>query len=201
MNATTRPLISAMQMSLDGNILGPERQALDFVDSWADGLGLLPPVDAFVLGGGMLPEYTDFWTAVKDDPQGAADMLGRDPYPRELDYAKLAAEAPHLVLSKTLKTVDWPSGRIVRDIGEIAELRRQPGKAVYVVGGPGLIASLIDAGLLDELRLIVHPFVTGGGTALFGELSGRRALDLVSAAPMSSGRVNLTYRLDGTIAR
>jgi dihydrofolate reductase len=201
MNATTRPLISAMQMSLDGNILAPERQAFDFVDSWADGLGLLPPVDAFVLGGGMLPEYTDFWTAVKDDPRAAADMLGRDPYPRELDYAKLAAETPHLVLSKTLETVDWPSGRIVRDIGEIAELRRQPGKAVYVVGGPGLIASLIDADLLDELRLIVHPFVTGDGTALFGGLSGRRALDLVSAAPMSSGRVNLTYRLGDTIAR
>jgi dihydrofolate reductase len=201
MNDTTRPLISAMQMSLDGNILGPERQALDFVDSWADGLGLLPPVDAFVLGGGMIPEYTDFWTAVKDDPHGVADMLGRDPYPRELDYAKLAAETPHLVLSKTLETVDWPSGQIVRDIAEIAELRRQPGKAVYVVGGPGLIASLIDAGLLDELRLIVHPFVTGGGTALFGEVSERRALDLVSTAPMSSGRVNLTYRLGDTIAR
>jgi dihydrofolate reductase len=195
MNASTRPLISAMQVSLDGNVLGPERQALDFVDSWADGLGLLPPVDAFVLGGGMLPEYTDFWTAVKDDPQSAADMLGRDPYPREFDYATLAAETPHLVLSKTLETVDWPSGRIVRDIAEIAELRQQSGKAVYVVGGPSLIASLIDAGLLDELRLIVHPFVTGGGTALFGGLSERRALDLVSAAEMNSGRVNLTYRL------
>jgi dihydrofolate reductase len=195
MNATTRPLISAMQVGLDGNVLGPDRQALDFVDSWADGLELLPPVDAFILGGGMLPEYTDFWTAVKDDPKGAADMLGRDPYPRELAYATLAAQTPHLVLSTTLETVDWPSGRIVRDLDEIAELRRQKGQAVYVVGGPGLIASLIDAGLLDELRLIVHPFVTGDGTALFGGVTGRQALDLVSASSTDAGRVNLTYRL------
>jgi dihydrofolate reductase len=195
MNATTRPLISAMQMTLDGNVLGPEREVFDFVDSWADGLGLLPPVDAFVLGGGMFPEYAQFWTAVLDDPDGAAAMLGRDPYPREVAYAKLAAETPHLVLSRTLRTVDWPTGRIVRDLGEIAELRRQPGAAAYVVGGAGLVASLIDADLLDELRLLVHPFVTGRGTALFGGIAAGRALDLVSATPTGSGRVNLTYRL------
>ena len=201
MSTTPRALISAMQVTLDGYSHGAKNESdPDWVDSWADGLELLPPVDAFVLGGGMYPDYAQFWRAVLDDPSAASDMLGRDPYPREIAYARTAAETPHLVLSRTLETVDWPSGQIVRDIAEIAELRRQPGKAVYVVGGPGLIASLIDAGLLDELHLIVHPFVTGGGTPLFGGLPGRLALDLVSATPMSSGRVNLTYRLGDPIA-
>ena len=61
-----------------------------------------------------------------------------------------------------------------------------------MVGGPGLVASLIDAGLLDELRLIVHPLAVHGGKALFAR---RQALELVAVAPMAAGRVNLTYRL------
>ena len=80
-------------------------------------------------------------------------------------------------------------------------LRQQPGKAVYVVGAPGLFASLINAGLLDELRLIVHPVATGGGTAVFGGIAERQALELVSAEPTTSGRVNLTYRLGASTAQ
>jgi riboflavin biosynthesis pyrimidine reductase len=44
---------------------------------------------------------------------------------------------------------------------------------VYVVGGPGLLTSLIDAHLVDELRLIVHPVVTGGGRAVFAGITER----------------------------
>lgn len=99
------------------------------------------------------------------------------------------------MLSKTLTDASWPTARIARDIGEIRTLRQQPGRAAYVVGGPGLVTSLINAGLLDELRLIVHPVATGGGRALFRGISERQALELVSAEPMASGRLNLTYRL------
>jgi hypothetical protein len=72
----TRRFISAMQVTLDGYILGPDGES-DWVDSWADGLGLLPRVDAFVLGGGMFPEYEAFWTAIREDATGASEMLGR----------------------------------------------------------------------------------------------------------------------------
>jgi dihydrofolate reductase len=197
---TPRALISAMQVTLDGYVLGPEGDA-DSFDSWADGLELLPPVDAFVLGGGMFPGYEQFWAAILDDPSAASDMLGRDPYPREVAYARVAAETPHLVLSRTLTDTSWPSARIVRDIDDIRTLRQQPGKAVYVVGGPGMVTSLINAGLLDELRLIVHPVAAGGGRALFEGMAERQAFQLVSAEPMASGRVNLTYRLSADGAR
>lgn len=192
---TSRSLISAMQVTLDGYSRGPEGEA-DWVDSWADGLQLLPAVDTFVLGGGMFPDYERFWAAVLDDPNSASDMLGRDLYPREVGYARLAVETPHVVLSRTLTGATWPTTRIVHDIDEIRTLKQQPGKAVYVVGGPGLLASLVNAGLLDELRLIVHPVATGGGTPLLGGITERQALELVSAEPAASGRVNLTYRTD-----
>jgi dihydrofolate reductase len=191
---TPRVLISAMQVTLDGYVLGPEGDA-DSFDSWADGRELLPPVDAFVLGGGMFPGYEQFWAAILDEPSAASDMLGRDPYPREVTYARVAAETPHLVLSKTLTDTSWPTAQIVRDIEEIRGFRQQPGNAVYVVGGPGLVTSLVNAGLLDELRLIVHPVAAGGGMSLFGGIAERQALEFVSAEPMGSGRVNLTYRL------
>jgi dihydrofolate reductase len=190
---TSRSLISAMQVTLDGYILDPKGE-VDWVDSWADGLALLPPVDTFVLGGGMFSQYEQFWAAILDDPIAASDMLGRDPYPREVTYARVAKETPHLVLSNTLTDPTWPTARIIHDIDEIRSLRQQPGKAVYVVGGPGLVTSLMNAGLLDELHLIVHPVATGGGTGVFGDLAERTSFELVSAEPMASGRVHLAYR-------
>ena len=189
---TPRPLISAMQVTLDG--YSSEGDA-EWVDSWADGLELLPPVGAFVLGGGMFPDYEEFWATILQDPRAAADVLGRDVYPRETAYARLAAETPHVVLSKTLTEPRWPTARIVHDIDEIRSLKQQPGKAIYVVGGPRLLTSLINEGLLDELRFIVHPVAVGDGTPLFEGMAERQALDLVEAEPMPSGRVHLTYRL------
>jgi dihydrofolate reductase len=192
--STTRRLIAAMQVTLDGRILGPDGE-VDWVDSWADGLELLPPVDAFVLGAGMFPDYERFWAAFLEDPSAAADMLGRDPYPRELAYARVAAATPHLVLSTMLTETAWPTARIVRDLDEIRALRRQPGNAVYVVGGPRLLASLIGARVLDELRLIVHPVLAGGGPTFFTGSTQRNGLELVAAEPLTSGRLRLDYRL------
>jgi len=191
---SSRPFIAAMQVTLDGYILGPDGEA-DWVDSWADGLDVLPEVDAFVLGGGMFPDYEQFWAAILDNPAAASEWLGRDPYPRELNYARVAAKTPHLVLSTTLRHTTWPTARIVPDINELHALKALVGDAVYVVGGPRLVTSLINSDLLDELRLIVHPVVVGSGTPLFGGVTQRQALELLRTEPRASGRVNLTYRI------
>lgn len=196
--SNSRPLIAAMQVTLDG--YSSEGDA-DWVDSWADGLELLPPVDAFVLGGGMFPDYEQFWSTILDNPAAASEWLGRDVYPREIAYARLAARTPHLVLSKTLTNPSWPTAQVVRDINGITALKEQRGAAVYVVGGPGLLASLIGARLLDEVRLIVHPVIAGGGRSVFGDIGERQALELVAADSTSNGRMHLTYRFgadDGT---
>jgi dihydrofolate reductase len=196
---SSRPFIAAIQVTLDGYILGPEGKA-DWVDSWADGLELLPPVDTFVLGGGMFPDYEQFWAAILDDPAAASAWLGRDPYAREINYARIAAETEHLVLSTTLSQATWPTARFARDINQLRAVKAQAGNAVYAVGGPGLVTSLINSGLLDELRLIVHPVAVGGGKALFGGVAQRQALELLRTEPAASGRVNLTYRLRAATA-
>jgi dihydrofolate reductase len=194
MTTASGRFIAAMQVTLDGYSLGPDGTA-DWVDSWADGLGLLPRVDAFVLGAGMFPGYEVFWAALRDDPAAVAGWLGRDPYPREIEYARVAAETPHLVLSTTLDGAAWPSARIVSDLEELRAFKAHPGGVAYVVGGAGLVRSLIDARLLDELRLIVHPLVVGAGAPLFDGLARPQNLNLVSSERTAVGRLNLTYRI------
>jgi dihydrofolate reductase len=121
-------------------------------------------------------------------------MLGRDPYPREIAYAEVAAHTEHLVLSTTLADVAWPSARIVRSVEEIRTFKHGGHGTVYVVGGPTLITSLLDAGLLDELRLIVHPILVGAGQSITGLLDSPQRLELVAAEPAAGGRAALAYR-------
>ena len=192
--STSRDLIAVLQMTLDGKILDSEGGS-DWVDSWADGLELLPPVDSFVLGAGMFSGYQEFWAAMLDDHAAVSAMLGRDPYPRELAYAQVASTTEHLVLSTTLVDVTWPSARIVRSLDEIRAFKQQGNGTTYVVGGPTLITALLDAGLLDELRLIVHPVLVGAGQSITGAFSSRQHVQLVAAEPFAGGCVTLTYRV------
>ena len=122
------------------------------------------------------------------------EWLGRDPYPREVEYAHVAAETPHLILSTTLGEAAWPTARIV-SLEELRAFKAQPGGAVYVVGGIGLVRSLMDAGLLDELRLIVHPVLAGAGAALFDGIGRQQDLELIDSERTAAGRINLTYRV------
>ncbi len=192
--STSKELIAVLQTTLDARILDADGRS-DWVDSWADGLELLPSVDGFVLGAGMFSGYEPFWAAILEGRVLAGELLGREPYPRELAYAEVAARTEHLVLSTTLAEVAWPSARIVRSTEEIRSFKHDGPGTVYVAGGPTLITSLLDAGLLDELRLIVHPILVGAGQSITGVLGSPQRLELVAAEPSVGGRVALTYRL------
>ncbi|GLQ57249.1 hypothetical protein GCM10010862_45080 [Devosia nitrariae] len=184
-----------MQVSLDGFTQGSDQTGEEWVDSWADALELIPDVDAFVQGAGMYPGYGDYWAAIHAEPQSIPPFQARLPYEREVAYARRAAETPHYVVSKTLENVSWPpTAQIVKDLDKLRELKDKEGGNIYVVGGPTLVTNLLNAGLLDELRLIVHPLLLAGGRALFEGVSDRRQLTFVGAQPAASGRVVLSYR-------
>jgi dihydrofolate reductase len=82
---------------------------------------------------------------------------------------------------------------VVRGLEEIAALKQQPGKEIYLVGGARTTASLIDAGLVDELRLIVYPLIAGEGRGLFAATERRRGLELRNVQQLPEGRVSLIY--------
>lgn len=187
-----RKLIAAMKTSLDGKIEGPDGYA-DWVEAWSEDYGLTPLVDACVVGGGMYPGYERYWTAVQNGPDKPLPMTDRLPTPAEVEWGRFAAQTPHYVLSRTLNSALWPQTRFVRGLEEIAVLKEQPGMDIYLMGGARVTASLLDAGLVDELRLIVYPLIGGEGKALFATATRRRALELRKVEQVPRGGVSLIY--------
>jgi len=191
---SSRKMIAALQVSLDGFIQGPDGEK-DWADSWASALQLIPDVDMFVLGGRMYPDYGAYWESIEANPDRVPPFQEQIPTKSEVAYARLAATTPHIVLSTTLTSVSWPpTAQVIRDVAELRTLKSQPGKNMYVVGGATLVASLLNENLIDELRLIIHPIVLGKGQGLFSSVTRRLLLDLVQARANESGRVIVTYR-------
>ncbi len=192
-----RKIIAALQTTVDGFIEGPKGE-LDWAmiedeEAWKEIFKMLESVDTCILGRVMYPDYEQFWLAVLANPTGILPFSGQVPTKNEIAYARWADKTPHFVLSKTLDKVKWKTTRIARDVEEIRKLNRKPGKDIYAVGGAALVSSLMNAGLIDELRLLVNPLVLGGGKPLFKDVKGRHGLKLVQAKPLKSGKVGLIY--------
>lgn len=189
-----RKLIAGMKISLDGKFEGPDGVA-DWVDAWSEDYDLAGQIDTCLLGGGMYAGYERYWTSVRTSPETPAWIRDHPPTDAEREWAGFAAQTPHYVLSSTLTSVEWPNTRILTSTDDVAALKRQKGGAIYLIGGAQTTASLIDAGLVDELRLLIYPLVAGEGRPLFESTRRRQALDLVDVKPRTAGRVLMTYAL------
>jgi dihydrofolate reductase len=187
-----RNIIAALQVSLDGFIEGPNGE-LDWVGTWEDPFDLIARIDTCILGRRMYSGYEQYWRAIVANPAGILPFTGKIATASEIAYARFADQTPHIVLSTTLDDVAWKTARIVRDVEEIRSMKQRQGKDMHAVGGATLVSSLMNVGLIDELRLIVHPIILGGGKALFRDVKERHGLNLVEAKPLKSGKVGLTY--------
>jgi dihydrofolate reductase len=103
------------------------------------------------------------------------------------------------VVSSTLEEAGWNNSTLIREnaLENIARLKRQPGKDITIIGSAALVRSLLEAGLVDELRLMVHPLVLGGGKRLFENGGEQETLELVSSETFGTGVVSLAYRPSG----
>ena len=190
-----RKLIAGMKLSLDGKMEGPEGVA-DWVEAWSDDYGLMPQIDACVLGGGMYGGYERYWSSIQNEPDQPAWITGAAPTGAEREWASFIRKTPHYVLSSKLDTALWPNTRFVRSVDVIAALKQQSGKDIYLIGGARTTASFIDAGLVDELRLLVYPLVAGEGRALFETAKRRQGLQLRKVEQLQDGKLSLVYGIN-----
>lgn len=82
------------------------------------------------------------------------------------------------------------------DAGDfVRDLKARPGKGICVLGGGELARSLLEADVIDEVGLNIHPVLLGGGVPLFGDAGRRIPLDLVDARRIDGGCLLATYRV------
>jgi dihydrofolate reductase len=98
------------------------------------------------------------------------------------------------VFSSTLETADWNNSVIVRGdiVKEVQKLKDESQGNLVMFGHGQLSRSLLANGLLDVLRLVVHPVIVGQPLRGFGE-NPKTPLRLISSHPRKSGVVVLTY--------
>ena len=111
------------------------------------------------------------------------------------EVADFMNSIPKVVFSRTLTEAEWSNTRLVKSNAqdEVASLKQQPGKDLFIFGSAGLSSTLMGNGLIDEYRLGLTPVVLGGGNPLFKPSQERLRLRLLEARPLKSGCVILRY--------
>ena len=155
--------------------LGDEQVEQYFADRIAE-------EDAMLLGRRTYEEWVHFWPTSEIEP-----------------FASHINAVPKYIVSRTLKSVAWPTAGPAHLLGgdlreSVLDLKNRPGRNIGVHGSPSLVASLIQAHLLDTLRLAVFPVVAGRGGRLFGEGFAPERLQLVDSLVGKSGIAVLTYK-------
>lgn len=181
-------------MSLDGVVQAPGGAEED-----TDG--------GFIYGGWSMPYFDPqvMGTAIGEGMNSAAALLfGRrtwqamaatwpdragDPYADQMNAIK------KYVLSSTLTQddLDWNNTTLLSSFADIETLRDQDGGDVVIWGSSRLVTSLLAAGLVDELNLMIEPILLGGGKRIFPEDGMARPMSLIRSSTASTGVQVCTY--------
>jgi dihydrofolate reductase len=123
--------------------------------------------DALLLGRVTYEGFAEAWPSRKDE------------------FADKFNSMRKYVVSTTMESADWNNSTIIADdvVGQIAKLREEPGGDILVNGSVQLVKTLIENGLVDELRLMVFPVVLGTGKRLFTEASDSTSFKLTDTKP------------------
>jgi dihydrofolate reductase len=179
-----RKVNSGLFITLDGVTESPDQWQFDSFDDdmMATMTAHIAAEDTILLGRVTYQDWTQYWPTATDEP-----------------YASHINNTPKYVVSTTLDKVEWGTWANVNLISDnlaeaIARLKQQPGKNIGVAGSPTLVRTLLQADLLDELTLMIHPVVAGSGKRLFEGADALKRLKLVASKTTRSGVSILTYQ-------
>jgi dihydrofolate reductase len=140
-----------------------------------------------------------------DEALGAeALLLGRRSYEffaarwpsRRGELADRLNSLPKYVASSTLEDPDWSNSTVLKGdvVNEVSKLREKVNKYIVVYASFQLVRTLLKHDLVDELRLMIYPFVLGAGESLFGETGGKKSMRLVDTRTVGENLAFLTYQ-------
>ena len=180
-----RKIVVSEFVSADGVMEAPDTWQFPFQ---TDEMGAIAErqtndTDAFLLGRATYEVFAGFWPTQTNNEFGVADKYN---------------SAPKYVVSTTLQKADWNNSTQIKSnvIEEIRRLKQQPGGRIGVIGSATLVHALLDAGLVDEIQMLVHPIVLGKGVRLFGEGGQPSSMKLADSKILSNGVVYLSYQLE-----
>jgi dihydrofolate reductase len=155
----------------------PDDEFLEFIKAHFDSL------DTLLLGRKMADGFIKHWE----------NVAGSNP---DHPFAKKIVDTPKIVFTKTLTESPWNNTILAKGnlAEEIADLKKQNGKDIAVIGGAGFVSSLIKEELIDEYHLIVNPTAIGSGMTIFNSLDGIRKFSPISAKLYSGGKAVLSYK-------
>ena len=152
------------------------------------------------------PEWNAF---VADNARGGGALLfGRRTYdmmaswwptPMAMQAMPEVAERmnnlPKVVFSRTLTTPSWNNTTLVSEdiTGAVRAMKDGAGKDMALMGSGTIVSQLAQAGLVDELQLVVNPIVLGRGRSMFATLEARLPLRLLRTRTFGNGNVMLCY--------
>jgi dihydrofolate reductase len=177
-----RRVIVGMHLSLDGFVGGPDGElgwsyatSDDGVIRWI--IESLDDVDTILLGRVAYENMASYWPT-------ATDALATPMNDRK-----------KVVFSRSIRNGAWSNTRVVRGdlVEEVERLKQQPGKDMVVQGGVRFAQSLVQAGLVDQFRLVTHPVALGRGSPLFKDLPGDFYLRLLATREFGAGAVLHVY--------
>lgn len=173
-----RKIVADLFVSLDSVVESPEQWTGPyFTDDIGQMIGSeMAQADTLLLGR---VTYQTFAASFASQTGGMADQMNT---------------IPKIVVSTTLKAADWQNSTLVASPSELAIYKRQPGRNIAISGSAALVRSLLEQGLLDELRLLLFPVVVGSGQRLFDKFNERVPLTLLDSRTFSGGVARLTYQ-------
>lgn len=144
-------------------------------------MGFIDSVDTMILGANTYAQSVGYWPHAAD--QG--------------EYGEKLNSLTKYVASSTLDEAPWgdfPAATVTSDpVATIRELKAQDGKDLWLWGSLQLMHSLIAAGVVDEVRMLVCPASRGKGTRVFED---RRDLKVLEATAFDNGVTLLRYGIN-----
>ncbi len=116
---------------------------------------------------------------------------------RSGEWADRLNSLPKYVVSSTLVEPHWSNSTVLKGevVDEVSKLKQELDGEIVVYASRPLVRTLMEHDLVDELRLMVYPFVLGAGERLFGETSDKKSIRPLNARIVGDSLVYLTYEL------